>query len=147
MLIAECLLNGGITLLSRSGYPILETTYTTRDPIPSSGITLRAFAVGSLFALFVGVGAPFSNMVIQGSWMALDFSTPGALFLFFILTAIINSVLRVLGPGFALSRSELIVVYIMMITASSLATMGFIEYLLPIITGWLYYATPENRWI
>lgn len=78
--------------------------------------------------------------------MALDFSTPGALFLFFILAAILNSLLRALGPGFALSRSELIVVYVMMITASSLATMGFIEYLLPIIAGWSYYATPENRW-
>jgi hypothetical protein len=40
----------------------------------------------------------------------------------------------------------LIVVYVMMIVAAAIPTLGFSEYLLTIITGAQYYATPENEW-
>ena len=46
----------------------------------------------------------------------------------------------------ALGRCELIVAYIMMLTASAIPTMGLSEYWLTIITGAQYYATPENEW-
>lgn len=45
----------------------------------------------------------------------------------------------------ALGRRELIVVYIMMIVASAIPTMGLSEYLLTIIAGAQYFATPENE--
>jgi len=85
-------------------------------------------------------------MVVRGSTLFLDFSTAGALFLFFLLVGILNVALRVVSPALALRRGELIVVYIMMITASAIPTMGLTAYLLPIIAGAEYYATPENEW-
>lgn len=169
--------------------------------------TLKAFIVGAFLSFFLSIGAPYANMVIRGSYMALDFSTAGALFLFFILVGVFNTVLkaasrsaagagvllgivgalflfavvipynqgmtafktarmffllcvvsvlgivglanflaRLSGKTLALSRRELIVVYIMMISASAIPTMGLSEYLLPIITAPFYYATPENDW-
>ena len=85
-------------------------------------------------------------MVVRGSFMALDFSTPGAIFLFFLLTGGVNVLLGKIRPALALARGELLVVYIMMIVATAIPTMGLTEYLLPIITSAQYYATPENEW-
>ena len=61
---------------------------------PIRTFTAKAFLIGGFLSFFLAIGAPYSNMVIRGSWMALDFSTPGALFLFFFLTGALNVVLR-----------------------------------------------------
>ena len=61
---------------------------------PVRAFTAKAFLIGGFLSFFLAIGAPYSNMVIRGSWMALDFSTPGALFLFFFLTGVLNVVLR-----------------------------------------------------
>ena len=117
------------------------------DPIPVPAFTAKAVLMGTLLSLCIALGAPYGNMVIRGSYMAMDFSTAGAIFLFFLLVGIINIALGLISPVLALQRRELIVVYIMMITASAIPTMGLSEYLLTIITGAQYYATPENEWV
>jgi len=163
-------------------------------------LTLRALGVGTFLALFLAVGSNYADIVIKGSYMTLDFSAPGAIFLFLLLVGGLNAVLKlaaripwlataaaavaalvflvhyypysglrlyepaVLVGGFlvvalganavlawtgrslALNRSELIVVYIMLLVVASLATMGLCETLLPAITGVFYYASPENEW-
>ena len=111
-----------------------------------SPFTVRAVLLGVLLCLCIALGAPYSNMVLRGSYLALDFSTPGAIFLFFILTGGVNVALGIIRPGLALDRGELLVVYIMMIVATAIPTLGLTEYLLPIITAPQYYATPENEW-
>jgi hypothetical protein len=85
-------------------------------------------------------------MVLRGSYMALDFSTAGAIFLFFLFTFFVHTFLGLVHPRLALCREELVVVYIMAIVGCSIPTMGLTEYLLPIISGSLYYASPENEW-
>ena len=112
----------------------------------SSPFTFKSICAGSLLCLCIAVGAPYGNMVVRGSYMALDFSTPGALFLFFILVGGLNALGARLAPNLALGRRELLVVYIMLIVASAIPTMGLTEYLLPTITAGQYYATPENEW-
>jgi len=108
--------------------------------------TLRATLTGAVLCALIATGAPYANMVIRGSTLFFDFSTAGALFLFFVLVGVLNVGLKALSPVLALGRRELIVVYIMMIAASAIPTMGLTEYLLPIIAGAQYYATPENEW-
>ena len=114
---------------------------TSRPPF-----TARSVVAGTLFCTIIATGAPYANMVIRGSTLFYDFSTAGALFLFFVLVGLVNVGLRASLPFLALGRRELIVVYIMMIVASAIPTMGLTEYLLPILTGAQYYATPENEW-
>lgn len=111
-----------------------------------SGVTLRSLAIGSLLSLLVGVGAPYSNMVIRGSRMAMDFSTAAALFLFFLFVGILNLLLGLIKRRFALRTGELATVYIMMIVACSIPTKGFSGFLPSVMTGAFYYATPENDW-
>lgn len=58
-------------------------------------LTMRAFWVGSFLSFFLAVGAPYGNMIIRGSYMALDFSTPGAIFLFLVLIGLLNVLFKV----------------------------------------------------
>ena len=90
---------GGFNLLRR-----LPTHYlhhlAGRDqallaPPGTQQLTMRAFWVGSFFSFFLAVGAPYGNMIIRGSYMALDFSTPGAIFLFLVLIGLLNVLFKV----------------------------------------------------
>ncbi len=111
-----------------------------------SGITFRAVFIGALLSLFIGIAVPYTNMIIKGTYLAHNFSTPAALFVFFILVGIINVILGALRRSFALSRAELATVYIMVMIATAIPTIGFSEHVLPIIIGLYYFATPENDW-
>ena len=102
--------------------------------------------MGTIGSFVISVGAPYGNMALRGSYMALDFSTAAAVFVFFVLVAVVNTLLGFIKRSWALTSPELAVTYIMMIIATSIPTMGLTEYLLPIITAGYYYATPENDW-
>jgi hypothetical protein len=57
-------------------------------------------------ALAIGVGVPYGTLILRGSYMDLDFSTPGAIFLLFVLTALINPLLYSIGRRLALTRGS-----------------------------------------
>jgi hypothetical protein len=111
-----------------------------------SGTTFRAFVIGGLLSFFIGVAAPYGNMIIRGSYMALNISTPIAFFLFFLLVGVVNAVMRLVWAHAALRPGELVTIYIMMIIAATVPTKGFTEAWLAKIVGPYYYATPENQW-
>ena len=111
-----------------------------------SGVTGRSLTTGALLTAAIAFGAPYGNMVLRGSYMALDFSTAAAIFLFFLLVLLVHTSLGLVHRRLAFRREELVVVYIMAIVGCSIPTMGLTEYLLPIISGAMYYATPENEW-
>ncbi|MBT6145277.1 MAG: hypothetical protein HOH74_07610, partial [Gemmatimonadetes bacterium] len=181
--------------LSMRGASVTREEEATHQPL-----TARALVIGAFLSFFLGVGANYSDTVIKGSYMTLDFSTPGAIFLFLILVGVLNTLfkwtgrhtwisgvvtlafavawvwhyapydklylyspgvlfstfivlamagntaLAAMGRNLALNRSELIVVYIMLVVVASLATMGLCETILPAITGVFYYVSPENKW-
>ena len=118
----------------------------TTTPPTSSPFTPRAFVVGSLLAIFLAFACPYTVFLHHTAGMAADFITAGAIFLFFLLTFVVNSLLRLVHAGLALRPGELILVYTMMIVASAIPTWGLIANLLPVLPGAYYYATPENNW-
>jgi len=111
-----------------------------------NAFTFRAFAVGTVATLIIGVGTTYNLMVLHGSYMEIDFSAAAAVFLFFLLTFIVNAALGKVKSTFALNSSELKTVYIMMVVACAIPTMGMSAQLLPIITSPFYFALPENSW-
>ena len=173
---------------------------TGDDQASHQPLTGRALAIGTFLSFFLGVGANYADIVIKGSYMTLDFSTPGAIFVFILVIGLGNTVFRVTarrwwisalitaaigiasaasmspldstslydpgvlfcafaftamaantilaaaGRDLALNRSELIVVYIMLLVVASVATMGLCEAILPAISGFFYYVNPENQW-
>jgi hypothetical protein len=118
----------------------------TVDETADSSFTWKGFAVGGLLSLGIGLGAPYAVIMLRGSFMAINSSSPGALFLFFLLVFAANPLLRTLGRRFALGKADLILVYAMLLLASAVPTQAFVGYLIPVISGLYYYATPENRW-
>jgi len=112
----------------------------------ASGLTLRAFAVGALLSAFIGAGACYGANVVGGSLLAVNFTTGAALFLFFFLVGGVNTVLRIVKRSSALTRGELATIYVMMMIACTIPTVGLMGYLPPLLTTPFYYATPENDW-
>ena len=112
----------------------------------NSGLTLRSLLIGSFLVFSIGSGAPYANMALRGSYMALDFSNAGAIFLFFTLVLLCHTGLKLIHHRLGFRNQELVVIYIMALVGSSIPTLGLTENLLPIISGVFYYATPENEW-
>jgi len=103
------------------------------------GIPWRGIGVGIIFTIGLSIWAQYSTNVVQGSPVACDFSAVGAIFFLFVLAGLINPLFKKLKIPFTLNRHDLITVYIMMITASSVITMGLMNQL-PILVSPFYYA-------
>ncbi|MBT6146179.1 MAG: hypothetical protein HOH74_12155, partial [Gemmatimonadetes bacterium] len=119
---------------------------TSTGAAVASPFTPRAFVIGGLLAVFLAFACPYTVFLHHTAGMAADFITAGAVFLFFLLTFVVNSLLRLFSGDLALRPGELILVYTMMIVASAIPTWGLVANLLPILSGVYYYATPENNW-
>ncbi|MCX8083039.1 MAG: hypothetical protein N3D17_06580, partial [bacterium] len=109
-------------------------------------ITLRAIIIGAICSFFIGAGEPFTVLDIYASPLCADYSTGGAVFLFFILVFLINTLLKKISPRIYLKPPELITVYIMMIVACAIPSWGFTMNLIGLLGGIFYYATPVNQW-
>jgi len=92
---------------------------SSRRPDAGEWSLAKAIVVGSVLSFFISVGAPYGNMVLHGSYMAIDFSTPGAIFLFFVVALLLNSYLRVMdrlhpgGGGLVLRAASYAVVLVL----------------------------------
>ena len=118
-----------------------ETPAEGRSPF-----TWKGLAVGTAGALAIGIGAPYGVMLLKGSFMARNSSSPAAIFLFFLLVFFGNALLGGLRRTLALTRADLVLVYSMLLMAVAVPTQAFVGYLIPVISGLYYYATPENKW-
>ena len=109
-------------------------------------MTLRAFLVGLVMCVVLGVWIPYSDMLIQGSRMGLWCTQAGALFLFFLLAFVGNTALALLRRSWVLQRDELLAVFIMVSIANAVPSRGVVANLFPLLTSATYYATAENQW-
>ena len=112
---------------------------------PQRGVSKRAVFVGLLCATAISCGESYGTLVVSGSAMAADYSTGAAIFLFFLLTLLLNPLAHLL-TGSRLHSGELATIYIMMIVASAIPSWGFVMNLIPFLGGLFYFATPENDW-
>ncbi len=113
--------------------------------VKQHNVSSRAVLLGIAFSGVIAVGEPYGVLVLRGSPMAADFSAGAALFLFFLLSFLINPLAHKL-TGSRLRRGEMATVYIMMIVAAAIPSWGFTMNLIPLLGGFFYYATPENEW-
>jgi len=112
--------------------------------------TKRSFITGILFSILIAFVDHYSTDVIHASYMAIDHMPAGAIFIFFILVFIINTFLKLIQKkikkNIAFNPGELLVVYSMMLVASSVTEMGLGSQILPIISAPTYYSSPQNEW-
>jgi hypothetical protein len=109
--------------------------------------TLRSLIIGTFFSIVIGVGVPAANTLAKNYAVSADYLTPTAIFLFFILTAVINTSLRKFKRTAALTSAELILIYSMMLIASAIPSWLGVQSLLTILTGVNYHASPANDWL
>ncbi|HPP12399.1 MAG TPA: hypothetical protein PKW42_06655, partial [bacterium] len=88
----------------------------------------------------------YSADIVHSSYMAIDHMPAGAIFIFFVLVFLVNTLLNRVKPAWAFSAGELLLVYTMMLVASSVTEMGFGSQILPMIAAPYYYGSAENRW-
>ena len=113
---------------------------------PKQGITLRSILVGTLLAATLGVATPYEHLIVSGSPLGFDHSTPAAVFFFFLFLVLMQPILGGLRRQWGFSPAELAMIYIMGMIACTLTTNGLVAGFLPTISSGLYYATPENNW-
>ena len=111
----------------------------------SSPFTAKGFVVGAIGSVLVSLCAPYVVFVLQASAMGINSSSPGAVFFFFILVFIVNVLLGLSKRRFALGRADLVLVYAMLMMAVTVPTYNFVNYLIAMIAGAYYLASPENE--
>lgn len=109
-------------------------------------MTFRALFAGAVVCVLLGVAAPYENLIISGSPLHFDYSTPAAVFFFLLFLLLANPVLALLRRSWRFTSAELATVYIMAAVACTIPTGGLVCHLLPHISSGTYFATPENGW-
>jgi hypothetical protein len=111
----------------------------------TSPFSVRGILLGAALCLLIGAGTTYTTYVLQGSWGGSNASSPAAVFLFFIVTAILNVILGLIRHRFVLSRADLVLIYVMMLMAVTVPNQAFVGYVIPAISGVFYYATEQNE--
>ena len=122
-----------------------QTASETHAAPQTDAVTLRAVAIGLLLVLVVNFWISTTEYVIHASRMQLSFF-PLALFAAFLLLVIVNGCIRRLRPNSALQSSELLAILAMGFVGAVVPTSGITGFLLGILSGVYYFATPENQW-
>ena len=73
----------------------LESRPGTLKLAGRAGITWRGFWTGVFLSFFLAIGAPYANTAMHATFMAWDFNTPGAIFLFLVLIGLLNVLFKV----------------------------------------------------
>ena len=119
-----------------------------RSPDPAarshSGLTWRSLLLGLVQVFIVCAGAPFSLWVVGASEITWSYFPVGVGFPFLCLV-LVNSLLRTLGPGWALQPAELITIAVMGLVVTGIPIF-MVGYVMAIPTTPHYFASPENQW-
>ena len=109
-------------------------------------MTKRAILLGAILSLGIGLILPVTEFLIQGTRLGLSSATPAAFFLLFVILVGPQSLIKSLKPVWALKRSELLIIFSMMMVATVIPTRGFGGPFFSMATGATYYASEENEW-
>ena len=143
------------------GNMLVKGPYVAQDATTAGAFFLLLFIVGCLNPLFkMGNRTTGNAQLIAGAacflyawafWPLddLDPHSPHLIFASLVLFLLILNAFAVMHrrAGLSLNRSEMILVFVMLMVVSTVCTLGLSETLLPTLTGLFYFATPANRWM
>ena len=111
-----------------------------------SAISLRAGIIGLALSAVVAFWGQFAADHAGYNYTTYAHIPSALLIPFLILILGPHVLLKRLAPGYALTTSELIVIFVMGLIGSMVPDWGMTRYLVSLITGPFYHASPENRW-
>ena len=108
-----------------------------------SAILVGLLLVGGLCAI-----TPYNNYFIENSRIAGNHLPVGSIFSLLLLVFVVNLPLRLLTRHnrYAFSALELTVIWMMLIVAVGIPSMGLLQFLIPCLVALRYFTTPENDW-
>ncbi len=110
-----------------------------------SGVTLRAVLLGLASVVFMCWLANYQMNVTGSSILTLS-NFPVCALIIFVIWVIINSMVRALAPGLALTPAELLTIMVMSWAAGMMPARGWSGRMVGILASVQHYASPENRW-
>ena len=110
-----------------------------------SGVTLRAVLTGAVLVGVISVLSPWGILYVKGSQLTSSSIPIISVLFLLLLSGVVVPVLGAIKRRLAFSRSEVITVFSMMLVSAGI-TVSFTGQFLAILTGAMYYATPENNW-
>lgn len=75
----------------------------------SGNFTYRSIAFGALMSMALNMFFAYARLAMATAGMSSDYITAGAVFLFFLIVAFINPVLKLCKRSWGFNRAELIV--------------------------------------
>jgi hypothetical protein len=122
------------------------TNSATFESAPFGRITVRSVVTGVLLSLVISVGFTYMRVVLGKGHMSADYITAGAVCILFVVMALVNPCVKLVRREWGFNQAELVVIYIMLIIASTIPTWGFSGLFVGTLPGVYYFATPENNW-
>jgi hypothetical protein len=121
---------------------------TDRQESSPHTISARSLFIGLVLVVFLSAITPYVEMVIAGTQIGSICPPAGAFFLLVCLVLGVNPLIRRLSrrKWRGLRQGELITIYSLLICTATISSVQFVQFLVPMITGAFYYATPENGW-
>jgi len=107
-------------------------------------MTPRALLLGLVFVVFIAWAVPYSDLVMQGTWVGLTAFPIASFFVFLLMATAGNAILRWMRQP--LSSSELLLIFAMTLVSAGIPSFGMTALLIPYIAGPFYFANPENRY-
>ncbi|MCK9266300.1 hypothetical protein M0P98_05410 [bacterium] len=101
----------------------------------------RAFILGIIFSIFTAVLDPY--LVFKGlpGRFGWEYWAPAAIFLIFFIL-----ILSCITKTFQFDKSELLLIFVMVSSASILPSYGLMHFVIAEVAGLKYFATSANQW-
>ncbi|MCS6861941.1 MAG: hypothetical protein NZT92_16670, partial [Abditibacteriales bacterium] len=133
----------------RTVNPQIDRISSNNQSSVAVGATKRAVVIGVLLSAAVAVWIHYAELILggrRGHTALANTSIPVGAFFALLLLICVNLAVRRWLPQRALRQQELLVVYVMMASATVVGSSGGIHFLVPSLASAFYFATPENRW-
>ncbi|RKU29128.1 hypothetical protein C6497_06985 [Candidatus Poribacteria bacterium] len=116
---------------------------TVHPKIRISAILVGLLLVGGICAI-----SPYNNYFLENSRLAGNHLPVGSILGLLLLVFIVNLPLRFLrwSRQFSFTSLELTVIWMMLIVAVGIPSMGLLQFLIPCLVALRYFTTPVNDW-
>lgn len=109
-------------------------------------VSLRAVLIGLVCVVFFCAFTPYNDFMVAATYIAGTQFPISAMFVLFVLVAVVNVFLRRFAPRAAFSQGELLTVWTVILVASGLPTSGMMRYFIPHIVAPIHYSDSVNNW-
>ncbi|CCW35526.1 hypothetical protein CTKA_02382 [Chthonomonas calidirosea] len=114
----------------------------------ASGLTPRALLLGLVFTALCDLWIHWAELVLgeRGHTALANTSIPVGAFNVLFFLVVCNLLLSKFCRPLALSKAELLVIYVMLIVSTVVSSSGGIHFIIPTVTAAFWYADSSNQW-